>query len=366
MVPVEGEQSWRRGPDRADWAAQVEDYAIIRLDADGRVRSWNAGAELVKGYPREEALGLGFEVFYPAEDRAAGLPAQLLARARAEGRVRHQGWRLRRDGSRFWGDVVITAVRDPDGEPDGYVKVTRDLTEQHHLEQARELFLAGVGHDFRSPLTTIEGYAALIAGETQDAAIGDFAARIRANAVRLMTLVDLIVEHSRLRAGGVSVHPVPVLLRPVVEGVVADLQGALAGREVRVDVPAGLVVEADPTALVRVLTNVLGNAAKYSPPEEPVDVLACARDGADGPEVELVVADRGRGIAPEDRERVLREFERGSRAEPDGGFGLGLAVVRHLVELHGGGVVVAEGRYGGTDLVVRLPAGASVSRAGGA
>lgn len=350
---MEGEGSWRSDLDRADWTAQVKDYAIVRLDRDGLVLSWNAGAELVKGYTRDEILGRSFETFYAPEDRESGLPRQLLATARRDGSVEHQGWRVRRDGSRFWGDVVITAVHGPDGDLLGYVKVTRDLTEQHRLEQARELFLAGVSHDFRSPLTSIEGYAGMLASEVTDPTLGDFAQRIRSNAQRLMKLVDLMVEHARLRAGGVSVSLEPLRLGAVLQGVVDDLASAVAEHEVVVHATDAFVV-ADPTALARVFTNILGNAAKYSPPGSRIDVHV--DETADG-RVEVVVADRGRGIDDSDVAAIFNEFERGRRAENDGGFGLGLAVVRHLVELHGGAVEIGTGRYGGTDVTVRLPLG---------
>ena len=352
MGAMEGGDFWRSDLDRADWAAQVKGYAIIRLDRDGLVLSWNAGAELVKGYARSEILGRSFEAFYAAEDRESGLPRQLLAIARRDGSVGHQGWRVRRDGTRFWGDVNISAVRDDAGELLGFVKVTRDLTEQHRLEQARELFLAGVSHDFRSPLTSIEGYAAMLAAELTDPTLGDFATRIRSNAMRLMKLVDLMVEHTRLRAGGVQVVLEPVRLGAVLQGVV-DLSSAVDEHEVVIQ-PTDAVVVADPTALARVFTNILDNAVKYSPAGSRVDVHV--EETGDG-RVEVVVADRGRGIDDADLAAIFNEFERGRRAENDGGFGLGLAVVRHLVELHGGAVDIGTGRYGGTDVTVRLPLG---------
>jgi two-component system sensor histidine kinase KdpD len=142
----------------------------------------------------------------------------------------------------------------------------------------------------------------------------------------------------------------PVRLDAVLRTVVDDLSSSVTEHEVVVQ-PSDAVVVADATALGRVFTNVVGNAAKYSPPGSRIDVLVQDR----GEDVEVVVADRGRGIDPADLERIFEEFERGRRAEDDGGFGLGLAVVRHLVELHGGTVQVGVGRFGGTDVTVRLP-----------
>ena len=352
---MEGDQAWRPGLDqetleRADWTSQVKDYAIVRLDRDGLVVSWNAGAELVKGYSREEVLGRSFEVFYPPEDRESGLPRRLLAVAEADGRAEHQGWRLRRDGVRFWGDVVITAVRGDSGQLLGFVKVTRDLTEQHLLERSRQQFVAGVTHDFRSPLTSIEGYAAMLVAELADPVLGDFASRVRSNALRLMKLVDLMVEHCHLPIGSVRLNPEQVGLGAVLRTVVDDLSTTVQGHDVTIQ-DTDVVLRADLTALARVFTNLIGNAAKYSPPGSRIDVLVERSEEA----VDVVVADRGRGIDPQDRATIFDEFVRGRRAHDDGGFGLGLSVVRALVEQHGGAVRIDDGRFGGTDVTVRLP-----------
>ena len=119
-----------------DLVRQVVDYAIIGLDPQGIIQSWNLGAERVKHYSADEAIGRSFAMFYTEDDRRAGLPLSLLMKAREDGRVEHTGWRVRKDGTRFWGDVVITALSDDHGHLTGYTKVTRDLTEQRELELA--------------------------------------------------------------------------------------------------------------------------------------------------------------------------------------------------------------------------------------
>ena len=116
--------------------SQVKDYAIIALDASGTIESWNTGAEWLTGYSADEAIGRSFSMLYSSTDRRAGLPVQLLDQARTEGRVQHTGWRIRKDGSRFWGDVIITALHDDDGKLTGFAKVTRDLTERKKHEDA--------------------------------------------------------------------------------------------------------------------------------------------------------------------------------------------------------------------------------------
>jgi PAS domain S-box-containing protein len=116
--------------------ASVADYAIFLMDATGRIASWNAGARRIKGYRTSEIIGRHLSLFYTEEDRVAGVPGRLLARAEAEGRARHEGWRVRKDGSRFWADVVVTALRDPQGALRGFAKVTRDMTAHREIEQS--------------------------------------------------------------------------------------------------------------------------------------------------------------------------------------------------------------------------------------
>ena len=113
----------------------VTDYAIFRLDAGGTIESWNSGAEAIKGYTEEEIVGEHFSVFYPEETREAGVPDQMLAGAAEDGRAEDEGWRVRKDGSRFWAHAVLTALRDDDGDLEGFVKVTRDMTERRESEQ---------------------------------------------------------------------------------------------------------------------------------------------------------------------------------------------------------------------------------------
>ena len=164
---------------------QVVDYAIIALDPQGIIETWNLGAERVKGYTADEAVGRSFVMFYPDEDRRAGLPMKLLTEAREQGRVEHTGWRLRKDGTRFWGDVIITALHDDDGNLTGYAKVTRDLTEPHALEEAlrsseeRLRLLVGQVADYAiialDPQGIIETWnlgAERVKGYTADEAVG--------------------------------------------------------------------------------------------------------------------------------------------------------------------------------------------------
>src|SRR6478735_5360755 len=137
---------------------QVLDYAILRLDTDGIIQTWNLGAERLKGYTAEEAIGRSFAMFYPEPDRQSGLPMKLQSSARESGRVEHTGGRVRKDGSRFWGDVEITALHDDAGNLTGFANVTRDRTDLKSIEDAQDAFYAAFNHDFRTPVTALKGF----------------------------------------------------------------------------------------------------------------------------------------------------------------------------------------------------------------
>ncbi len=329
--------------------SQVVDYAIIGLDTDGVIRSWNAGAERLKGYREEEALGQHFSLFYIADDREAGLPEQMLGQARTHGRAAARGWRVRKDGTRFWGDVVVTALYAEDGRHTGFAKVTRERTEQHRLEELQSSLFAMLSHDVRQPLTAIGVHAELIA-DSEPEVRAEYAERILRSAEQLGDMISTLFDHARLRAGGVVVHPEPVPLGPALRDAAAAYDRPAEGRAVRVT-DDGVIGLADPLALRRVLANLLTNAIKYSPDGSSVEVAA----RGDGDDAVITVADHGRGIAAEDLPVIFDEFVRGRLATNDGGTGLGLASVKHLVEAHGGAVSIASELGVGTTVTVRLP-----------
>src|SRR6185312_2473777 len=192
---------------------EVEDYAILMLDAEGHILNWNRGAEKIKGYKEQEIIGRHFSCFYPAEDQAAGLPEQLLNRARKEGKAVHEGWRVRKDGTRFWGSIVITALHDKSGQVIGFSKVTRDLTQQkivaeklaaYTLElevQNSELeqFAYVASHDLQEPLRKIRTFAELIKENYGNQAIvNKYFAKLDLSAQRMAELIKSLLNYSRL------------------------------------------------------------------------------------------------------------------------------------------------------------------------
>ncbi len=344
------EESLRRNEERFRLlVSQVEDYAIIALDPSGTIETWNAGAQKLKGYSADEAIGRSFSMFYSEEDRSAGLPLHLLDTARRNGRVAHTGWRIRKDGTRFWGDIVITALHDDDGQLFGFGKVTRDLTERKELEEAQATFLGTIAHDFRTPITAMKGFTELVRDAPEEMR-EDFLHRIDANADRLMQMMNDLVSLATAHAITTTNRPELFDLAALARQTVSTMGSA--DELVRVVLPHNrALVVADKASLERVLINLVGNALKYST-TGPIVVDVARADTR----IRLTVSDHGRGIAPEDLQQIFDEFERGSLATDDGGTGLGLTSVKSLVEEQGGLVRLQSVLGEGTTVTVELPA----------
>ena len=373
---------------------QVNDYAILMLDPAGHVVSWNEGARKIKGYTADEILGRSFEAFYPAEAVASGFPRYELEVAARDGRFEDEGWRVRKDGSRFWANVVITAIRDATDSLVGYAKVTRDLTARreaeersrelaaeqaahaaaakksaeleqlnHRLEQAladaeratkvRDEVLAILAHDLRNPLQSVLGAASMLA-LTPEHDKRQRQCKIIERAVRSMErLVTDLLDVARIESGTFAIRQARVdtstLLHEAVE--LCEPQ-ALAmhiaiGTEVPDDVKPML---ADRDRLLQVLSNLLGNALKFSDAAGKVVVRAANTDGA----VQLSVEDSGRGIPTDDLPHVFERFWKANRAS-SAGAGLGLAICKGIVEAHGGRIWAVSTLGRGTTVHFEIP-----------
>jgi PAS domain S-box-containing protein len=329
---------------------QVIDYAIVALDPQGTIETWNLGAERVKGYTADEAIGRSFAMFYTEEDRSAGLPMKLLAEARRRGRVEHTGWRVRKDGSRFWGDVVITTMHDDDGNVTGYAKVTRDRTDVKALEDAQDAFYATFNHDFRTPITALKGFVdAIRDADAQEREV--LIDRVERNADRLLAMVEGLVEFASQRAGHATLLLADIDIAQVARSAVQGLSQDLEPSRVRIDEDTVALARANGIAMHRVVTNLVVNALRYSPSGSPVELsFDRPRPGL----VRFAVRDHGRGIDPGDVDTIFNEFERGRLAEDDGGTGLGLSSVRELVEQQEGTVDLVSEVGVGTTVTVML------------
>ncbi|AKJ00042.1 hypothetical protein ATI61_104546 [Archangium gephyra] len=345
----------------------VKDYAIFMVGPDGLVESWNLGAQRIKGYTAEEIIGQPITRFYPKEAVAQGRPWALLHQAATVGQVEDEGWRVRKDGSLFWADVVITAVRDESGQLRGFAKVTRDLTERKRAEderlrlaqaqesiRLRDEFLAIASHELKTPLTALQLQLQSLRGKGDSLEPGVSAKLDRAvrSTERLAGLIETLLDVSRLSTGQLTLKPERMELLATVKDVVDRLGEAAAQADCPVRVREGPPVEGtwDRLRLEQVLSNLLFNAFKYAA-GSPVE-LSVSREGA---EAVLVVQDGGPGIPEKDVARLFQRFERAAPMRHYGGLGLGLYVAREIVQAHGGRISVENPPEGGARFTARLP-----------
>ncbi len=380
------EEALRRSEERFRLLVEgVPDYAIFMLDVNGRVATWNIGAQRMKGYTADEILSQHFSVFYPDEVKASGWPAHELQKALEEGRFVDTGWRLRKDGSRFWATVTITALRDDAGQLVGYAKLTRDLTdfmrmeamEQVHRQHQEALdaernarieaqrttrlkdeFLATLSHELRTPLTSILGWTQLLMrnrGEGLD--LQRAVDVIDRNARAQVQLIDDLLDLNRIMAGKLRLDLQQVPLADVVQAAVDSVVPSAVAKGVQVQTlldPGRATVNGDSGRLQQVVWNLLSNAVKFTPAGGRVQVLLQRVNS----HIDLSVADTGIGIPPAFLPHVFDRFSQqdGSAARAHGGLGLGLAISRQLIELHGGTIeALSAGEGRGATFSVRLP-----------
>jgi PAS domain S-box-containing protein len=337
----------------------VADYAIYLLDPEGRVSSWNVGAEALKGYRADEIIGLPLSTFYTEEDRLAGVPEGALAEARAKGRWAAEGWRLRKDGSRFWASVVITSLVSADGQHRGFAKVTRDLTERKQNDEIRSEVLSIIAHDLRAPAGVIQH---LLYGLHQDwstATEADKLAaidRIGSRTSRMASLADDLFDVSQIDAGRLEVDTKVVDVGPIVDQVAADAPS----RRVHVVMATDAKALGDERRIWQVVTNLVSNAIKFSPSDSPVEV----RVDRFGDEVVIAVVDHGPGIGADELPKLFERFSRLARTSAVPGTGIGLFIARSLAEAQGGRIEVTSVEGEGSTFKLILPAASAVAAVG--
>jgi PAS domain S-box-containing protein len=343
----------------------VRDYAIFMLDPQGVVQSWNAGAEAINGYTADEIIGRHFSVFYPPEGREQRLPELELQAARDHGRVEEEGWRVRKDGTLFWANVVVTAVYGPDGDLRGFAKITRDMKERRRLEElegtSRRMneFLATLAHELRNPLAPIRNAVTIMQLETLSSPVlRNCRDVIDRQLTHVTRLVDDLLDVGRLTTGKITLRRELLRLSDVVARSIETVRPVMTSRRhtLRVQQPDEPVyVQGDSTRLTQVLQNLLVNAAKYTPDAGQIEVRVAANEQF----AYLTVQDNGRGIAPEHLQSIFQLFmqaESGTSAAAEAGLGIGLTLARSLVEMHGGTIEARSAGLGqGSTFTVRLP-----------
>jgi PAS domain S-box-containing protein len=342
----------------------VQDYAIYMLDVEGHVSSWNYGAERIKGYAREEILGRHFSRFYTEEDIKAGAPWEEIATAKRTGKVEREGWRLRKNGERFWARTVMTPLYDSQGNLRGYAKVTQDLTDRRHIQEletaARQVneFIAVLAHELRNPLAPIRSAIQLMRTLPADnPAQQGLRDTIDRQSAQLTRIVEDMVDISRVTRGALAIDSAPIDIGQVVRRAVESSAPAIqTGRHaLDVDLPKEpIVVKGDVLRLVQVLTNVLNNAARYTPEGGRIVVSARPEDGS----AVVRVRDTGIGIPADMMGSIFNMFVQGRSPlqRVSGGLGIGLALARKIAELHGGTLEASSaGANEGSEFVLRLP-----------
>jgi len=353
----------------------VVDYAIYVLDAQGRVASWNAGAERIKGYRADEIIGQPYSRFYLPEDVAAGKPARDLEVAAREGRVAEEAWRVRKDGSTFWASAALGAVRDERGRLIGFAKVTRDLTEKKRVEaelvrakteaeranESKSQFLANMSHELRTPLNSLLILARLLAdnaGGRLDPKQVRFAQTIYASGMDLLALINDLLDLAKIEAGALTaLHMAPVPLA----GLRDDLERTFRemAREKKLDFAIELAsalpetIRTDATRAKQVLKNLLANAFKFT--RQGTVRLRIAPYGTNA--VAFAVIDTGIGIARDKQRLIFEAFQQadGSTSRQYGGTGLGLSISRELTRLLGGELELASEPGKGSTFTLILP-----------
>jgi PAS domain S-box-containing protein len=339
------EEALRRSEERFRLLVEnIKDYAIFMLDPEGRVMSWNSGAQQLKGYAADEIIGRSFTVFYQPDAISRGWPQTELRHAQTYGRFEDEGWRVRKDGSTFWANVIITSVHDSDGNLRGYAKVTRDLTARRRIEslEASEKqiheFIAMLAHELRNPLAPVSNaISVLLAKGDLDADSLWACNMMRRQMTHLTRLVDDLLDVSRITRAAIRLEEAPVDLAQVVRYAVEATRQLIGdrGHHLAVSFPDDrLEVIGDEVRLAQVAVNLLQNAAKYTPNGGHI-AISVTRESD---QAVLRVKDDGIGIEPELRPAIFKLFVQAERSleRSEGGLGIGLTLVKRLIELHQG------------------------------
>jgi PAS domain S-box-containing protein len=382
------EEALRRSEERFRLLVEgVAGYAIFMLDVNGKVATWNVGAQRIKGYSADDIIGQHFSIFYPQEARESRWPDHELQVAAEKGSFVDIGWRVRKDGTTFWANVTITALRDDSGRLMGFAKLTRDLTESKRVEaiemvnqqreeileaersarmtaqratRVKDEFLATLSHELRTPLSAILGWTQVLLrdGGPNEAVDQKRAVQvIERNARAQVQLIDDLLDLSRIMTGKIRLDLQQIPMSQVIEAAVDSAMPSAQAKNIRLKAildPVQITVSGDSGRLQQVVWNLLTNAIKFTPKGGQIQVVLQRVNS----HVELSVSDNGIGIPPSFLPHVFDRFSQrdGSTSRSYGGLGLGLAISKQLVELHGGTIrasSLGEGR--GSTFFVDLP-----------
>jgi len=341
----------------------VTDHAIVMLSPDARFLGWNDGAERLYGYSSVESAGRGAEILYTPEDVACDRPQQDLRDAAARDSIQLSGWRMRRDASRFWADITLAAVRHDNGEIRAYVQITKDVTQGRRIAELEtkgkriEEFIAMLAHELRNPLAPIGNTVALLRATASDSNHLRYADVIGRQVTHLSRLVDDLLDVGRMTSGKIRIRLEDMDLVAVVAAAAESMRPLISsyGHVLQTALPPAPVrMSGDATRITQVVVNLLTNSAKYTPRGGRIELSLKSAEHA----CLLEVVDNGIGMSAELLVTAFDIFVQGDRAldRPEGGLGIGLPLVKRVVELHGGSIRAAsDGAGQGCSMTVTLP-----------
>ena len=346
---------------------QVKDYAIFMLDTNGYVVSWNQGAQRIKGYAATDIVGQHFSKFYPQVDIDNGKPAMELREVRKHGKFEDEGWRVRKDGTQFWANVIITAVYDGE-ELIGFSKVTRDLTERKQAEEAlqaseeryrllsselhdtvKELAAANeellqfntvASHDLQEPLRTTYSYLLLIQQKLRQEGspqLMQYIQKAIQGNIRMKELILSLLNYAQLNSP--EKHYAPVSVREVIAESLQNLKVSIEETQARITIEEHVAqIIGNKVRLIQLLQNLVSNALKFRGGKTPHIKISCL----EMPDhYQFAVADNGIGIPPEYAVKIFEIFKRLHTQKEYAGTGIGLAICKKIVEYHNGKIWIA-------------------------
>ncbi len=367
---------------------EVQEYAIIYLNREGIVENWNSGAEKIKGYTAEEIIGRSFSNFYTDEDRKNNLPQTLLNMAFQNGKAVQEGWRKKKNGKLFWASVLITAVHNNEGNVIGFSKVTHDLTDKKKANDLMKLkseelqqknieldkmnkelqsFAYISSHDLQEPLRKIQTFASLIVDKEKENLTeqgNELFNRMQASAERMQSLIDDLLAYSRTHTSELNFENLN--LNTLIEEVTQDLKEEIEQKQADIQTDNLCEVQAIPFQLQQLFYNLISNSLKFSKPEQPLKItirsefikgntLEIENIDSNTTYCHIRFEDNGIGFQQEYSEKIFELFQRLYGRNEYNGTGIGLAIVKRIIDNHNGAITAKGEEDKGATFDIYLP-----------
>lgn len=354
---------------------EMQDYAILMLDPDGYILNWNKGAEKIKGYTEQEVIGQNFRIFYMDEDLAANLPETLIHKASVNGRAKNEGWRVRKGGTKFWAQVVITSMYDDNKNLIGFSKITRDLTERKLSDDRLAIYARDIefrnkqleeyayiaSHDLQEPLRKIQVFGEMLQESLNDPeTIKRYLDKINASAARMTTLIKDVLKYSQLSSTEELFETTH--LNIVLQYVLEDFDLALDQKKAIVNMTDLPAIKGIPIQLHQLFSNLISNAIKFSSANPVLTISAQSPSDQDFEKhqflqpkltyTKIIFKDNGQGFEQQYGDQVFKMFKRLGNTP---GTGIGLALCKKITENHNGGISVSSQPGIGTEFSIFLP-----------